>query len=177
MSSQGPLPTEDFTRVFRDHPGGVCVVTADAGSGPVAMTVTSVASVSVDPPLLVFSVSDASSSAPVLTSAATVVVHFLGEEGLPVAKLGATSGIDRFADRDAWTRLPGGEPLYHGARAWIRGRVTERLRAGTATLTVVEALQSGSTAQATGEDAPLVYHHRSWHRLSEGSLLSAPQAI
>ncbi len=63
-----------------------------------ALTATSVASVSADPPMLMFSVSDASSSSPTVAAADTVVVHLLAAEQLHLAKLGATSGIDRFAD-------------------------------------------------------------------------------
>ena len=87
-----------FTAAFRAHPAGVALVTADAGGGPVALTATSVASVSADPPMLMFSVSDASSSSPTIAVADTVVVHLLRAEQLHLAKLGATSGIDRFAD-------------------------------------------------------------------------------
>ena len=69
------LPAEDFKAVFRGHPGGVSVITADAGQGPVALTATSVASISVDPPLLVFSISALSSAAVALTRATSLVVH------------------------------------------------------------------------------------------------------
>lgn len=47
-STAGPktLSATDFRGIFRRHPAGVTVVTADAGSGPVALTATSVASMS-----------------------------------------------------------------------------------------------------------------------------------
>ena len=40
----GSLSAEDFKTVFRGHPGGVAVITADSPDGPVALTATSVAS-------------------------------------------------------------------------------------------------------------------------------------
>jgi flavin reductase (DIM6/NTAB) family NADH-FMN oxidoreductase RutF len=43
------LSPDEFKALFRGHPGGVAVITADAGDGPVALTATSVASVSADP--------------------------------------------------------------------------------------------------------------------------------
>ncbi len=55
--SDDHLSVEAFRHAFRHHPAGVAVVTADAGDGPAAMTVSSVASVEVDPPTLVFSAS------------------------------------------------------------------------------------------------------------------------
>lgn len=51
-SATPSLPADDFKAIFRGHPGGVSLITTDAGDGPVALTATSVASISVDPPLL-----------------------------------------------------------------------------------------------------------------------------
>src|SRR5690606_6346542 len=71
---------DDYKAVFRHHPGGVALITAVGPDGPVALTATSVASVSAEPPLLVFSVSAMSSSLPALKVAETVIVHFLGAD-------------------------------------------------------------------------------------------------
>ena len=81
------------------------MITADAGDGPVAMTASSVFSVSAEPPVLVFSISDMSSAAPTILSADTLVVHMLSAENLNLALLGAASGVDRFADTSLWARL------------------------------------------------------------------------
>ena len=102
------LPPQSFKDLFRGHPGGVAVITADAGDGPVALTATSVSSVSADPPLLTFSISALSSASTTLQRADTVVVHLLDADDLALARLGATSGVDRFADRAAWSRLATG---------------------------------------------------------------------
>lgn len=163
----------DFTAAFRRHAAGVAVITADAGEGPVGLTATSVASVSVDPPMLVFSASTRSSSTPTLIRAATVVVHLLAVDDLPLARLCATSGVDRFADRRLWSRLETGEPRFTQVRSWIRARVVERVSAGGSTVVVAEALE---TSRASGTDAvtdaaPLVYHDRTWHGLDESSTL------
>lgn len=102
--------SEHFKNAFRRHPGGVAVITADCGSGPVGLTATSVTSLSANPPRLIFTVTDASSSAPTIIESVTAVVHLLDSEDLPLAQLCATSGIDRFADTALWDRLPSGEP-------------------------------------------------------------------
>lgn len=163
----GIVSADDFKAAFREHPGGVSVITADAGHGPVALTATSVASVSVDPPLLVFSVSVLSSSAPTLTTADTVVVHLIDDENLPIARLGATSGIDRFADTSLWTRLVTGEPVFHGVPRWIRARVVNRFESGGSTVIVAHAVQVNVPAESSG--GGLVYVNREWHRLGEHS--------
>ncbi|CAN5204868.1 flavin reductase family protein [soil metagenome] len=165
---------EQFKAAFRNHPAGVALITADAGDGPVALTATSVFSVSAEPPLLVFSISKLSSAAATIREADTVVVHLLGASQLDIARLGATSGIDRFADTSIWTRLPTGEPYFPAAHAWIRGRIISKMEAGGSTVVAVQALQtSAPPADDPAADAstahPLVYHNRTWHRLDEHS--------
>jgi len=163
---------DEFKAAFRNHPAGVAVITADAGQGPVALTATSVTSISISPPLLIFSVSDRSSSTPAIRKAETVVVHLLSAGQLKVAELGATSGINRFADASLWTRFPTGEPYFPSARAWIRGRIVNQIRAGDATVIMVEALDTGTSRNSqagAGTEHPLVYHNRTWHHLGEHS--------
>ncbi|MEH3089929.1 MAG: flavin reductase family protein [Microbacterium arborescens] len=169
------LSADEFKTLFRGHPGGVAVITADAGTGPVALTATSVSSVSADPPLLVFSVSAQSSSSPVLAAAETVVVHLLDADDLALAKLGATSGVDRFADTSSWSRLTTGEPVYRGVRAWVRCAVVSRMDAGGSIVIAGHALQSHveRDVEPGGHGDALVYHNRTWHRLSEDSALEA----
>ncbi|SDQ28129.1 NADH-FMN oxidoreductase RutF, flavin reductase (DIM6/NTAB) family [Microbacterium sp. cf332] len=167
------LSADEFKALFRGHPGGVAVITADAGEGPVALTATSVASVSAEPPLLIFSVSAQSSASAVLASAETVVVHLLDADDLALAKLGATSGVDRFADTSAWSRLTTGEPVYRGVRAWVRCAVVSRMDAGGSVVIAGHALQSHveRDVEPGGHGDALVYHNRTWHRLNEHSAL------
>ncbi len=54
------------------------------------------ASVSADPPLLVFAVSGFSPTSAVLSGAPNVVEHLLDAQDLDVAKLDAIGGTDRF---------------------------------------------------------------------------------
>jgi flavin reductase (DIM6/NTAB) family NADH-FMN oxidoreductase RutF len=163
-----------FREAFRAHPAGVAVVTADVGGGPVGFTATSVASLSIEPPLLVFSVVSSSSSAPAIARAGSVVVHLLDSEHLGLAKLCSTSGVDRFADRSAWNRLPTGEPYFPSAR-WLRGSVTSLLPAGGSSLVVVQVDAVGPALPGESGDephpSPLVYHNRTWHAIGEHSLL------
>jgi flavin reductase (DIM6/NTAB) family NADH-FMN oxidoreductase RutF len=166
------LSSEEFKAAFRNHAAGVAVITADAGSGPVGLTATSVFSVSAEPPLLVFSISDLSSSAPTLRQAENVVVHLLGADQLHIAKLCATSGVDRFADPSLWDRLPTGEPYFPSAQSWIRGSVVNRMPAGGSTVFAVHAIEA-SIAPIDALDSPLVYHNRRWHSLGDHSTIGA----
>jgi flavin reductase (DIM6/NTAB) family NADH-FMN oxidoreductase RutF len=162
------LSSDDFKAAFRQHPAGVAVITADSGNGPVMLTATSVSSVSADPALLMFSLSAHSSSTPTIRRADTVVVHLLGAGQLELAKLGATSGIDRFANTDLWSTLPSGEIYFPGARAWIRGRVLTSMDAGGSAIVLVEAIEA-SSQEGAEEQVPLVYYNRTWHELGAHS--------
>ena len=170
----GGLHPDEFKLAFRNHAAGVAVITADSGDGPVALTATSVFSVSAEPPLLVFSLSNHASSAVTIRRADTVVVHLLGAEQLHIATLCATSGVDRFADTELWDRLATGEPYFPSTHAWIRGRIIDQMAAGSSTIIAVHALESKVSTEESGSD-PLVYHNRTWHRLGEHSALR-PQA-
>jgi flavin reductase (DIM6/NTAB) family NADH-FMN oxidoreductase RutF len=176
LSADSRVTADDFRYAFRAHPAGVAVITADAGDGPVAMTVSSVASVSMDPPALMFSASAISSSTPVFRRAETVVVHLLAADQIALAKLGARSGAERFGDDVEWGRLPTGEPYYPGAN-WLRGKVTQRVDVNGSTLIIVEAIEAKSRDVVEETDpVPLVYHNQRWHVLSEKSALSDPIA-
>lgn len=102
-------------------------------------------------------------------------MHFPGADQLHLAKLGATSDVNRFPD-GTWVRLSTGEPVYPAAPAWVRGRIVNRLEAGSSTIFVVEALNA-CTPKASDDEAdaqtarPLVYHNRTWHVLDERSKL------
>lgn len=166
------ITSEQFRHAFRSHPAGVAVVTADAGDGPVAMTVSSVASVSVEPPTLVFSASAISSSTATLLRAETMVVHLLSADQVELARLCARSGTERFGDKVKWERLPTGEP-YYPAATWLRARVVQLVPVQGATLLVLEAIESKPLLDldASPEPTPLVYHNRRWHVLTDKSAL------
>lgn len=168
------LSPDEFKALFRGHPGGVAVITADAGDGPVALTATSVSSVSAEPPLLIFSISAQSSASDVLSRAETVVVHLLDAHDLELAELGAARGVDRFADEHRWSRLRTGEPVYRDVRAWVRCAVIDRMDAGTSTVIAAHALESHieRDVHPGGTDEALVYHNRTWHRLGAHSRIA-----
>ncbi|MGP3972374.1 flavin reductase family protein [Streptomyces sp. 6N223] len=168
------ISTEDFKSTFRNHPAGVAVLTAVAGDEHAAMTVSSLFSISADPPLIGFSVSDASSTARVFNAADTVIIHMVDTDSLWLAKLGATSGVTRFEDSTQWDVLGSGERYFPGAPTIVRAAVVDRVRAGGSTLCVahaVELVKSEADDDAM-EPTPIVYHNRRWHRLNGSSALA-----
>ena len=168
MQLQETSLARGFKEAFGAHPAGVAIITANSATGPVGITASSVASVSVDPPLLAFSLAAGSGSAAALARADSVVVHLLRAEDVELAKLFASSSAERFTGAMAWTRLDTGEPLLMHAGHALRCRVLSRTPAGGSLLLAAEVLEI-IAAEAQGE--ALVYHSRAFHRLGRHSIL------
>lgn len=169
-----PLADEALSRAFREafrtHPAGVAILTAAPQGRPVALTVSSLISVSAAPPVVGFSLSAASSASGDLLAAETVVIHLPRFADLDLAQLGATSGADRFGPGVAWERLPTGEPRYTAIGTWFRARLRGTLALEGATLVAAELLEGRvAPAGARPEGDSLVYLDRRWHRLRAGA--------
>jgi len=157
---------EAFRTAFRHHPAGVAIITGDAGEGPVALTVSSLISVSVAPPTVAFSLSNASSSSQALKRAESVVVHFVRRKDMQLARLCATTGTDRFSADISWSRLLTGEPYYPQVDLWFRAAIRGRLAAPGACLVTAEFLHASPAAShEMKESETLVYANRTWQGL------------
>ncbi|MFI5845301.1 flavin reductase [Catenuloplanes sp. NPDC051500] len=128
-----------FRDAFRGYPTGVALISAAGPDGPAGLTASSVASVSVAPPALSFSVMG-SPSARVIVDAPSFVVHLLGPSHAGIAAAFATAGAPRFTPEQGWDTLPTGEPLLAGAQAALRCRPLHLLPVGTSTVVVAEVL-------------------------------------
>ncbi|MAZ83389.1 MAG: flavin reductase [Hoeflea sp.] len=169
MTQTAKIVSDAFREAFRCHPAGVAVITADPGGKPVAMTVSSLISVSATPPTVAFSLSARSGSTATVLESETVIIHLLRYPDLELARLGATPGVDRFGSDVEWERLPTGEPLYTSVSTWFRARITGTLPVEGATLVAAELLAGAAAGLDAPERESLVYMDRRWHRLRENS--------
>ena len=116
------VASDDFRSAMRHLAGGVSVITVGRGKDITGMTVTSVSSLSVDPPSLVVSINRASSSWPLLERHGFFGVNILTADQLDVAERftgkGGLKGAERFAGA-TWTTAASGVPLLVGALAAI----------------------------------------------------------
>ncbi|HKP42132.1 flavin reductase family protein [Mycobacterium sp.] len=147
----------DYRSVMRRHPAGVAIITLMSPTGPVGFTATSFASLSLEPPLVSFNISHASSSIAALRAADSVVVHLLGEHQLELAQRFSRSAEHRFAEPATWTALETGEPLLHTTPTWVRATVSQFISAGDSTL-VIGLVTRTHCADADRIQPPLVYH-------------------
>jgi flavin reductase (DIM6/NTAB) family NADH-FMN oxidoreductase RutF len=120
----------DFRSAMRHLTGGVSVITVGRGRDITGMTVTSVSSLSVDPPTLIVSINRQASSWPLLQRNGSFGVNILTSDQIDIAERfagkGGLKGADRFAGAD-WSAGISGVPLLAGTLAAIDCEVEEMI--------------------------------------------------
>ncbi len=123
-----PVSSADFRGAMRHLTGGVSVITAGRGKDITGMTVTSVTSLSVDPPTLIVSINRDASSFPLIRRHGAFGVNILNADQLDVAERfagkGGLKGADRFTGAE-WVTAVSGVPLLVGALSAVDCEVEE----------------------------------------------------
>ena len=151
---------------------GVTIVTARGPDGePVGLTVSSFNSVSLDPPLVLWSLSLESASLPSFREARSWAVHVLSAGQEEMSARFATPGADRFAGLDI-SDGPEGAPQLPDFAARFGCEATVEYEGGDHAIFVghVENLQRR-------EAEPLVYHGGRYGRVQRPSDDSAQPAL
>jgi len=129
-SSSGPeLDTEALRRCFGQYATGVTVMTASVDGEPVAMTANSFTSVSLEPPLVSWSIKRTSQSYPKFRIADGFAVNILAEDQVDVSRNFGRSAGDKFTGM-AWRRGVNGLPIIDGAAAHFQCRVVGQYDGG-----------------------------------------------
>ncbi|MEZ2190115.1 flavin reductase family protein [Corynebacterium sp. CCM 9204] len=159
MSSDALPAGEGLRTFFRGCASGVWIITTLAPDGaPVGFTASSVASVSLDPATLTFSLQAGSSSWPAVEAAEEVAIHALGVGDAALAQRFSTSGINRFEGVD---HLPGptGLPVIRGLGAVLRARILTTIPVGDSRLVLAQCVE---TYIAGDRPPPLIHSARSY---------------
>jgi len=134
----------------------VAVVTVIDRGRPRGCTISSLTSLSLDPPLLLFCLAKDSGTHTAFDAATRFSVSVLGAEQADVAHRFAGPVSGRDAD---WCWLDG-LPVVPGSLVWIACSVHDRMVGGDHTILV------GRVGRARARDgAPLVHHQRGYHTL------------
>lgn len=143
-----------FRHVLGHFCSGVTIITAMA-DGPVGFTCQSFASLSLDPPLVLFSVGLGSRTWPRIRRSGVFCVNILATEQAVLCRGFAVSGTDKFAGID-WTPGPAtGAPRLPGCLAWIECTI-ETVHPGGDHLIAVGRVRALELAP-TGADPLLFY--------------------
>src|SRR3954468_3279534 len=128
LMTETPVSPAAFRTAMRHLTGGVSVITAGRGRDTSGMTVTSVTSLSVDPPTLLVSINRGASSFPLIKRYGAFGVSMLAADQLEIAERfsgkGGLKGADRFAGSQ-WVTSVSGVPLLVGALSALDCEVEE----------------------------------------------------
>jgi 3-hydroxy-9,10-secoandrosta-1,3,5(10)-triene-9,17-dione monooxygenase reductase component len=139
---------------------GVTIVTTRGPDGlDCGLTANSFNSVSVDPPMVLWSLNKAAGSVPAFTGSEYFAVHILATEQEALSNRFASRGEDRFAGLTV-SRGPGGIPLLDGCSARFQCRTTYQYEGGDHIIFVGEVLTFDHFAKP-----PLVFHGGGYKRL------------
>lgn len=142
-----------FREVLGRFASGVTVVTATSGDEPVGMTCQSFASVSLDPPLVLFVPAKTSRAWPLIQRSGTFCVNLLGADQVEVSDTMASRGVDKFAGL-RWTPTAAtGSPLLEGVLGYVDCTVHAVHEAGDHYVVIGRVLDLAATE--TGD--PLLY--------------------
>jgi flavin reductase (DIM6/NTAB) family NADH-FMN oxidoreductase RutF len=129
-SGSSALDPRDFRSALGTFATGVTIITAMADDGkPYGLTCNSFASVSLNPPLVLWSLGMYSQGLPIFQNASHFTVNVLGASQQALASKVAKSGVDRFDSVD-WKPGLGGAPLLTGAVATFQCRAANRYYGG-----------------------------------------------
>ncbi|WKT61488.1 flavin reductase family protein [Microbulbifer thermotolerans] len=158
-------PTDQQSRALRDTLGqfatGVTVVTTrDAAGQPVGMTVNSFNSVSLEPPLILWSIDKQSLSYDAFTTQPHFAVHILKADQQHVSNLFAGRGADKFGQVH-WHTGADGVPRLDDCAALFHCRLAQCVDGGDHTILLGEVLEFSAPG---GE--PLIFHRGRYRTLA-----------
>ncbi|MCP4564333.1 MAG: flavin reductase family protein [Bosea sp.] len=161
-SAQAEAP--NFRAALRHLAGGVSVITTGQGVDRTGLTVTSLSSLSAEPPTVMFGLNLSSSSFPVLARHRSFGVNFLNATQKQIADRFAGRGGEKGPARYAgasWTDGVTGAPLLVGALAALDCEVEELIERHSHAIVIGRVRE----ARLGGEDAALVYWRGDYERL------------
>src|ERR1700680_19680 len=129
-SDNSAIDPRDFRNALGTFATGVTIVTAMAADGkPYGVTCNSFASVSLNPPLVLWSLGMFSQGLPIFQNASHFAVNVLGASQQALAARFAKASADKFVGV-AWTPGLGGAPLLADSVAHFQCRAANRYFGG-----------------------------------------------
>ncbi len=164
LGSQFPSK-EEFSRDFRNALGqfatGVTVVTSVGLDGtPIGLTISSFNSVSLDPPLILWSLSLNSPNLEAFRSARYYAVNVLSATQIDISYRFASRVENRFSGLSQRSGL-GGVPLIDGCCAWFECKAEAHYPGGDHVI-LVGRVERFSEGQA---ESPLIFHKAQYRQL------------
>ena len=149
----GGLDPNEFRQALGSFATGVTVITSTSeDNSPVGVTASSFNSVSLDPPLVLWSLAKNANSLTAFQSSGHFCVHVLTAAQQDISNKFASRGGDKFAGID-WTKGTVGSPLLPKFAAQFQCKTTYQYEGGDHIIFVGEVIDYQRT-----DEAPLVFH-------------------
>jgi flavin reductase (DIM6/NTAB) family NADH-FMN oxidoreductase RutF len=154
-----------FRAALGQWPSGVTVVTTVLADEWHGMTASSFSSVSLDPPLVSFSVARSAASHDRIAASGVFAVNILAKDQVELGKrfAGMVPGVTHRFEGLAATTAKTGCPLLPDVLAWLDCEVRHEYAGGDHTIFVGEVL----AAEAPRMAPPLLYHSRVWGQFAD----------
>ncbi len=158
-----PVPTPPLLRAALGRfATGVTIITcAGPGGAPVGLTANSFSALSLDPPLVLWSLRQASGSLAAFDASPHFAVNVLAESQVDLSRRFASPQADKFAE-GAWGTGLGGAPVLAGCAAVFECEVASRQVAGDHVLFIGRVLRLADLSVA-----PLLFQGGHYRMLGE----------
>jgi flavin reductase (DIM6/NTAB) family NADH-FMN oxidoreductase RutF len=156
------LDPHRLREVFGIYPSGVVAVAALVGGAPVGLAASSFTSVSLDPPLVSFSIANASKTWPDLRRAPHLGVTILADHHSTVARQLAGDVGQRFAGLPV-SATPDGAVVLEDGLAQFDTTIYDEVLAGDHTIVLLRLITARRTALT--DPSPLVFHRSRFGRV------------
>lgn len=163
--SRDAIEPARFREALGHYASGITVISSLAEGEPIGFTCQSFYSVSMDPPLVSFSVKSSSYSYPKIRQAGRFAVNMLSAEQAPLSNQFARQGVDKWQGIE-WQASPLGNPLIPDTLHWLDCDIHAEHVAGDHLIVIgeVKALQlDQSVASPCG---PLLYFKGQYRQLA-----------
>ena len=154
------IDQDEFRRVMSHFASGVTVVTTTHGGTHFGITVSSFASLSLDPQLVLICIDRRYNSHAALEQAGCFAVNILDEDGEHLSRHFASREADKF-EGIAYRIGLTGAPLLNEALATVECRIVQQAPGGDHTIFMGEVL-----AARTRKGKPLLYYRSGYHQLA-----------
>ena len=163
-SKQTAAPALDMVRkAFGHFASGVTIVTGVASDGRnVGMTVSSFNSVSLDPPMVLWSAGTQASEYDSFAVCSKFAVHVLSESQADLSNRFATPGIDKFSGLE-WQMSEHGLPVIGSCPMCLQCETVTCHDAGDHKILIGRVV----AANINSDESPLLYYGSAYHHLGD----------
>jgi len=153
-----------FRAALGHYASGITVIAGHDGGEPLGFTCQSFYSLSIDPPLISFSVMVTSSTYPRIRETGKFSVNVLSRTQQPIANQFARKGGDKWAGV-AWRMTDKQNPVIDGTLMWLDCEILAEHKAGDHYMIVGQVLTIDP--DSSRDDEPLLYFKGNYRHLND----------